>query len=340
MPLPTGVQGTARAWQESEWDIVGGNAQFTMRRDTRYTFVHTGDDDNLLTLRGAASIFGGAEADDLHYAEAGGAVVGNIAVRTVADPTPPHQTLMPPTQDGGRSEATKSPIGEVDVSLPVGDGSVDVHIPLQKTDEGELATLSESRPIDHDVRGGGAWKSVDVYLVAYIEAAADIETEFWGLSGDVNWAHVLAQYDLRWAERAVPAAPAAPDAQRPGEPGRDPRESDGREDGEPADAEALDAGERASCKNPPGKCTPDRCRDLQKEVKRLCDRKRGCEAGVTTCKVAKTYAKKNEECANARRKINDECFNGGDRGHRKAEGDARQAARNCKKIIRDKTCKD
>ena len=57
-----------------------------------------------------------------------------------------------------------------------------------------------------------------------------------------------------------------------------------------------------------------------------------------SCKVAKTYATKNEECANARKKINDECFKGGDKGHRKAEQDARQAVRNCKKIIKDKKC--
>lgn len=59
-----------------------------------------------------------------------------------------------------------------------------------------------------------------------------------------------------------------------------------------------------------------------------------------SCKVARTYVKKNEECANSRRKINDECFNGGDKGHKKAEGDARQAARNCKKIIKDGKCEE
>jgi Domain of unknown function (DUF4157) len=208
LPLPTGVYGKAKAWQEAGfWQIYGGNAHLVMRRDTRYTFVHTGSDNNLLTLRGGASIFGGAEADDLHYGQAGAAVAGNIAVRTTADPAPKQQSLFPPIHDGGRSEAEKSSIGEVDVSLPVGDATVEVKIPLTKTDEGELATLSESMPINHDVAGGGEWKSVDVYLVAYVELAADIENEFWGTDGDVNWAHATAQYNLGWQERVVPSPP-------------------------------------------------------------------------------------------------------------------------------------
>jgi hypothetical protein len=208
LPLPTGVYGKAKAWQEAGfWKIYGGNAHLVMRRDTRYTFVHTGSDNNLLTLKGGASIFGGAEADDLHYGQAGAAVAGNIAVRTIDDPAPKQQSLFPPIHDGGRSEAEESAIGEVDVSLPVGDATVDVKIPLTKTDEGELATLSESMPINHDVAGGGEWKSVDVYLVAYVELAADIENEFWGTDGDVNWAHATAQYNLGWQERVVPSPP-------------------------------------------------------------------------------------------------------------------------------------
>ncbi|MBA4142844.1 MAG: DUF4157 domain-containing protein [Nitrosospira sp.] len=208
VPGPTGVYGKASAWQKAGfWQIYGGNAHLVMRRDTRYTFVHTGADNNLLTLRGGASIFGGAEADDLHYGQAGAAIAGNIAVRTLADLEPKQKSLFPPIHDGGRSEAKKSSIGEVDVSLPVGDATVDVNIPLTKTDEGELATLSESMPFNHDVAGGSDWKSVDVYLVAYIELAADIENEFWGTDGDVNWAHAAAQYSLTWQERPVPAVP-------------------------------------------------------------------------------------------------------------------------------------
>ncbi len=208
LPLPTGVYGKAKAWQEAGfWKIYGGNAQLTMRRDTRYTFVHTGTDNNLLTLRGGASIFGGAEADDLHYGQAGAAVAGNVAVRTIADPAPAQKSLFPPIHDGGRSEAETSTIGQIDVSLPVGDATVDVKIPLTKTDEGELATLSESMPLNWDQPGGGEWKSVDVYLVAYIEVAADAENEFFGTDGDVNWGQATAQYNLSWEERVIPAPP-------------------------------------------------------------------------------------------------------------------------------------
>jgi hypothetical protein len=209
--LPTGVYGKAKSWQVAGfWKIYGGNAHLLMRRDTRYTFVHTGTDNNLLTLRGGASIFGGAEADDLHYAQAGAAVAGNVAVRTTADPAPAQKSLFPPIHDGGRSEAEKSSIGEVDVSLPVGGATVDVNIPLSKTDEGELAVLNESMPLNWDQPGGGEWKSVDVYLVAYVELAADSENEFWGTDGDVNWAHATAQYNLSWEERPVPAPAPAP----------------------------------------------------------------------------------------------------------------------------------
>ena len=211
LALPTGVYGKAKSWQVAGfWKIYGGNAHLLMRRDTRYTFVHTGTDNNLLTLRGGASIFGGAEADDLHYAQAGAAVAGNVAVRTIADPDPGQKSLFPPIHDGGRSEAEKSSIGEVDVSLPVGGATVDVNIPLSKTDEGELAVLNESMPLNWDQPGGGGWKSVDVYLVAYVELAADSENEFWGTDGDVNWAHATAQYNLSWEERPVPAPAPAP----------------------------------------------------------------------------------------------------------------------------------
>ncbi len=209
--LATGVYGKAKSWQVAGfWKIYGGNAHLLMRRDTRYTFVHTGTDNNLLTLRGGASIFGGAEADDLHYAQAGAAVAGNVAVRTIGDPAPAQKSLFPPIHDGGRSEAKKSSIGEVDVSLPVGEATVDVKIPLSKTDEGELAVLNESMPLNWDQPGGGAWKSVDVYLVAYVELAADSENEFWGTDGDVNWAYATAQYNLSWEERVVPAPAPAP----------------------------------------------------------------------------------------------------------------------------------
>ncbi len=211
LPISHGVFGKASAWQVASWTIEGGNAHLVMRRDTRYTFEHTGTDNNLLTLRGEANIFGGAEADDLHYAQAEAVVVGNKAVRTVANPAPVQTSLFPPIKDGGRSEAKKSSIGEVDVSLPVGDGTVDVHIPLTKTDEGELAPLGESHPVNWDEPGGGIWKSVDVYLVAYMEATADIESAvMWDLAGDVNWAKANADYKLRWEERPIPAPTPPP----------------------------------------------------------------------------------------------------------------------------------
>ena len=213
LPLAHGVFGSVRAEQVGwgRWTIKGGNAHLVMRRDTRYTFEHTGTDNNLLTLRGDANLSGGAEADDLHYAQAAAAVAGNIAVRTAANLTPAPTSLFPTIEDAGRSEAEESTVADVDVSLPVGDATVDFQIPLKKTDEGELAPLGDSTPVNRDVSGGGEWKRVDVYLVAYIEATADIEGAIvWDVAGDVNWAKVMARYNLKWEERPVPGgAPSA-----------------------------------------------------------------------------------------------------------------------------------
>ena len=332
-PLPQflGVGGVVKAWQnvvEFAGKHVGGNAQLMMTRTSRYRFEHDGADNNLLTFHAGANIFGGAEADDMHYAEARAAVVGNMAVRTQDHPDPEHKSLFPPSgaiDAGGKSEATKSNIGEVDAEIPIGDNTVNVKIPLTITNEGALANITKASTRDLSIAGDGKWKGVDVYLVAWMDAAVDIENEFWGffsLTDDVNWAHINATYTFSHEEQKIPAKPPAPTAKT-----------------EPEGEGTLEAtGEGVSCRNPPG-CTPDKCRDLQKEVKRLCDQKRACtEKPQMSCKVAKTYVDRNNACANARRKINNECFKGGDSGHRKAENNARQAAAKCRDIIRKNKC--
>lgn len=205
IPLPTGVVGSVRARQVAAfWEIEGGNAHLRMWRNTRYTFVHTGHDNNLLTLRGSATIGGGAEADYDHYAQAGAAVAGTIAVRTIANPAPTPTPLFPLLEDAGESTPAKTPVGDINVQVPVGSATVEISLPITKTDKGELAPLGGSQMVNRDEPGGCDWKMVDVYLVAQFEATADIDSEFFGLEGDVNWAGASAAYALFWEDRPIP----------------------------------------------------------------------------------------------------------------------------------------
>ncbi|CAN5331827.1 hypothetical protein BH23BAC1_BH23BAC1_17810 [soil metagenome] len=88
--------------------------------------------------------------------------------------------------------------------------------------------------------------------------------------------------------------------------------------------------------NPPGDCTEERHRELQDEVDRQCKKnKRACDSSQD-CATLKSYKRRNEKCARARKKINKECFNGGDPGHRQAEKEAERAAKKCEEIYRNK----
>jgi hypothetical protein len=209
--FPRGVYGQAITWQTPEppevaWCIDGGTAAVSATKSTQYTFQHDGADNDFLELTISAEISGGAKAEDLHYAKSGAVVAGLIKVRTPANPTPPAVELFR-IDDGGKSSAEVSTVADIDVTVPI-DGTIRVKIPLKAVSEGSLSPFSETLvpPRSHDVAGStGAETIVDLYLGAYVEVAADIETNCWiDIGGDVNWGRAMGRWDVTWRGRAAP----------------------------------------------------------------------------------------------------------------------------------------
>ncbi|TXH66188.1 MAG: hypothetical protein E6Q88_12460 [Lysobacteraceae bacterium] len=82
---------------------------------------------------------------------------------------------------------------------------------------------------------------------------------------------------------------------------------------------------------PPGNCNWARHSALQAPVHRLCDqRPRACSGAMTGCRSTSKHILRNALCASARRAINQECYAGGDTGHRIAENQARIAGAACR----------
>ena len=82
--------------------------------------------------------------------------------------------------------------------------------------------------------------------------------------------------------------------------------------------------------SPPGNCDWARHNALQAPVHRLCDVSRACADTITGCRSASNHILRNALCANARRAINRECYDGGNLGHRIAENQARIAGASCR----------
>jgi RHS repeat-associated protein len=87
-----------------------------------------------------------------------------------------------------------------------------------------------------------------------------------------------------------------------------------------------------------GRCTPAQFILLQGAVIIACKiGKRACDASQE-CSTLRVNLAKNLACAAARDAINNQCFNGGDQGHRTAANEARNAARRCEELIVKKGC--
>jgi putative RNase toxin 16 of polymorphic toxin system len=92
----------------------------------------------------------------------------------------------------------------------------------------------------------------------------------------------------------------------------------------------------------PGRCTAERHKQLQDVVEKFCNRP-GKPPVVTRCEsILETFeqlAAKEQAwytCAFAREAINNECFSGGNKGHRQAVNDAKGAAKRCRDKIEEK----
>jgi Novel toxin 16 len=91
---------------------------------------------------------------------------------------------------------------------------------------------------------------------------------------------------------------------------------------------------RATSNERTGDCTEERHDGLQDEVTRQCKRlPRGCTPGMGKAEL-KRNAMRNERCARARDRMNNECFGGGDAGHQQAARLAWEAAQRCWDLYR------
>jgi len=83
---------------------------------------------------------------------------------------------------------------------------------------------------------------------------------------------------------------------------------------------------------PPGNCTPEEHRDLQNRVENACGAATACKGGddlfTLNWKIGLQSA-----CIDARRRINDRCFGGGDAGHRLQIEQRKGSIRNCQNFI-------
>jgi hypothetical protein len=202
----TGAYGTAYAERKARFEIEGGAASLYARSSRHYTFKHDGSDTNLLELTIEGDLSGSAKAEHTHFAKAAGTIVGLQKVRTPVDSNPRATDLFAPLKGGGESSAERETIGDLDVEIPLDGGSAKVNIPLRWVKEGELSHFAEPlAPGVRDVAGViGAETTVDVYLGAYITAAADTETTFWGLSGAENTASVVARFFVNGKDSPAP----------------------------------------------------------------------------------------------------------------------------------------
>lgn len=203
------VFGYARGYQtQGFWQQeIGGQAQVAKWVTKHLVFRNNGQDNDFLQLTLTASLGGNAKAEDMQHARAGGVVGGRITLRTAANPTPSDEELFSTIHDGGISTASMGDLAEIDANIQLGEhGSVRVTFPLKRVQQGALATFSESINRLRDI--SSAIDEVDVFLVARVEADADIETSLTGvspwISPDENIAQVNAGFNVTWQNRPSP----------------------------------------------------------------------------------------------------------------------------------------
>lgn len=88
---------------------------------------------------------------------------------------------------------------------------------------------------------------------------------------------------------------------------------------------------------PPGDCDWIRHSALQSRVHPVCDRPSACDPSMH-CSRLSQLGRLNVACASARAAINQECYRGGNAGHRQAHREAGFAANSCRQLYRAKNC--
>jgi len=100
-----------------------------------------------------------------------------------------------------------------------------------------------------------------------------------------------------------------------------------------------------SALRPPGNCSRSRHDELQRRVDQACGgpgvfpRLRSSCDNRLGCGVLRSYGLRNVRCAQARNAINQECYDGGDAGHRQAARTAAAAAHKCRLVFRRRRCR-
>jgi hypothetical protein len=202
--------GRATTWQEMGWVNMqdGGTGQVSRWVTTHYILRNDHSTNDFLSLNLTGTVAGNAKAEDLHYARAASVVWGRIIERTAATPTPPSRELFAPLEKGGISAATVGELGTIDAELPIGDGTVRVHIPLTRVEEGQFAPYSDSAHTTHDVPT--TIDEVDVLLGARIEADAEIQDSFFGvppgISRNYNNSNASGSFALQFESRPAPGS--------------------------------------------------------------------------------------------------------------------------------------
>ncbi len=204
------VYGQANTWQKQGFwhQQEGGRAQVSHWVTLYYIFKNDGADDDFLWLGPRGQYGGNAKAEDLEYARSAAVVWGRITERTADNPTPPSQPLFQ-IGGGGISAATVGDLGLIEAEIPIGEnGSVKLTLPLTKVDEGDFAPFSDSEHLTHSVPA--TVDEVDVMLGARIEADAEIETAFFGISPLIsqneNNSHATGNFWLDWESRPAPGS--------------------------------------------------------------------------------------------------------------------------------------
>ena len=139
------VKTRAHAWQGYGGFFVnseGGRAKAFRWVTSEYTFRNEGGDADFLALRGRGNITGWAKAEDEQHARGAALIVGRITEN-------PHENRQSkewftPLKDGGISAATVGGLGEISADVPVGNGNVNITIPLERVKEGTPAPINGS----------------------------------------------------------------------------------------------------------------------------------------------------------------------------------------------------
>ena len=129
----------------------------------------------------------------------------------------------------------------------------------------------------------------------------------------------------------LPTSTAAPAVQHQS----DPSVSSGPWEGSEASSSAAPSTIQHKL-TPPGNCNQSQHDKMQRLVKAWCDHPSGrvCNPGESLHRLRQKI-KRNQLCAQHRRAINNTCYEGGDKGHKIAERDARFAQARCMRLLRE-----